>query len=182
MPAGGERDRLRSGSGRGERGRKNGQNRNESKRQRREKGLRIFNGELPRLGNRCNRLRGGAHSSVSDRAAFCRGPHPSVIMTLWSFSVHRESCCTSVRCLLMAASAIWVRPRTSLWHFWPRAKQHIWQVLPLCPTGYGNSPYAGSSAFAGNPALISLEVASRLGLDRGRPYRRIDRRRGSGEF
>src|ERR1019366_5730595 len=37
------------------------------------------------------------------------------------------------------------------------AHQHIWQVLPLCPTGYGNSPYAGSSAFAGNPSLVSLE-------------------------
>src|SRR5580693_3157156 len=42
--------------------------------------------------------------------------------------------------------------------FLARAKQHVWQVLPLCPTGYGNSPYAGSSAFAGNPALISPEV------------------------
>jgi 4-alpha-glucanotransferase len=41
--------------------------------------------------------------------------------------------------------------------FLAAAKQHIWQVLPLCPTGYGNSPYAGSSAFAGNPYLISLE-------------------------
>jgi 4-alpha-glucanotransferase len=44
--------------------------------------------------------------------------------------------------------------------FLARAKQHVWQVLPLCPTGYGNSPYAGSSAFAGNPALISLEFLS----------------------
>ena len=35
--------------------------------------------------------------------------------------------------------------------------QHIWQVLPLCPVSYGNSPYSGSSAFAGNPVLISLE-------------------------
>jgi 4-alpha-glucanotransferase len=42
--------------------------------------------------------------------------------------------------------------------FLARAQQHVWQVLPLCPTGYGNSPYAGSSAFAGNPALISLDV------------------------
>src|ERR1700683_4449508 len=42
--------------------------------------------------------------------------------------------------------------------FLARAKQHVWQVLPLCPTGFGNSPYAGSSAFAGNPSLISLEV------------------------
>lgn len=41
--------------------------------------------------------------------------------------------------------------------FLAEARQHIWQVLPLGPTGYGNSPYAGSSAFAGNPSLISLE-------------------------
>jgi 4-alpha-glucanotransferase len=40
------------------------------------------------------------------------------------------------------------------------AKQHVWQVLPLCPTGFGNSPYASSSAFAGNPYLISLEFLS----------------------
>ncbi len=47
--------------------------------------------------------------------------------------------------------------------FLARAKQHIWQVLPLCPTGYGNSPYAGSSAFAGNPYLISLEYLADWG-------------------
>ncbi|MDE1177445.1 MAG: 4-alpha-glucanotransferase [Edaphobacter sp.] len=37
------------------------------------------------------------------------------------------------------------------------AKQHLWQVLPLSPTGYGSSPYSAISAFAGNPLLISLE-------------------------
>ncbi len=42
--------------------------------------------------------------------------------------------------------------------FLATGKQHIWQVLPLSPTGYGNSPYAASSAFAGNPYLVSLEV------------------------
>src|SRR5580658_8725606 len=42
--------------------------------------------------------------------------------------------------------------------FLAAARQHVWQVLPLGPTGYGNSPYAASSAFAGNPSLISLEV------------------------
>jgi 4-alpha-glucanotransferase len=47
--------------------------------------------------------------------------------------------------------------------FLAAAKQHIWQVLPLCPTGYGNSPYAGSSAFAGNPYLISLEFLADWG-------------------
>ena len=37
------------------------------------------------------------------------------------------------------------------------AKQGLWQVLPLGPTGYGDSPYACFSAFAGNPLLISPE-------------------------
>ena len=41
--------------------------------------------------------------------------------------------------------------------FLAAAKQRLWQVLPLSPTGYGNSPYAALSAFAGNPSLISLE-------------------------
>ena len=37
------------------------------------------------------------------------------------------------------------------------AKQFLWQVLPLGPTGYGDSPYASFSSFAGNPLLISLD-------------------------
>jgi 4-alpha-glucanotransferase len=37
------------------------------------------------------------------------------------------------------------------------ARQGVWQVLPLGPLGYGNSPYSSTSAFAGNPLLISLE-------------------------
>ena len=37
------------------------------------------------------------------------------------------------------------------------AKQQLWQVLPLGPTGYGDSPYQCFSAFAGNPMLISPE-------------------------
>ena len=47
--------------------------------------------------------------------------------------------------------------------FLAEARQHVWQVLPLCPTGYGSSPYAGSSAFAGNPYLISLEFLADWG-------------------
>lgn len=42
--------------------------------------------------------------------------------------------------------------------------QRCWQTLPLGPTGYGNSPYAALSAFAGNPALISLERLVEDGL------------------
>ena len=40
-------------------------------------------------------------------------------------------------------------------NFLEETGQTIWQVLPLSPTGYGNSPYASYSAFAGNPYLIS---------------------------
>jgi 4-alpha-glucanotransferase len=40
----------------------------------------------------------------------------------------------------------------------------IWQVLPLNPTGYGDSPYQAFSAFAGNPLLISLEKLAEEGL------------------
>jgi len=47
--------------------------------------------------------------------------------------------------------------------FLAAARQHVWQVLPLGPTGYGNSPYAASSAFAGNPFLISLELLAEWG-------------------
>jgi len=36
-------------------------------------------------------------------------------------------------------------------------RQSIWQVLPLGPTGYGDSPYQSPSAFAGNPMLIGIE-------------------------
>ncbi len=36
--------------------------------------------------------------------------------------------------------------------------QRLWQVLPLGPTGYGDSPYMCFSAMAGNPMLISLEI------------------------
>lgn len=38
------------------------------------------------------------------------------------------------------------------------AGQRLWQVLPLGPTGYGDSPYQCFSAFAGNPLLINLET------------------------
>lgn len=44
------------------------------------------------------------------------------------------------------------------------AGQRIWQVLPLGPTGYGDSPYQLFSAFAGNPLLISLDRLAEEGL------------------
>lgn len=47
--------------------------------------------------------------------------------------------------------------------FLAAGKQRLWQVLPLNPTGYGNSPYSALSAFAGNPLLISVELLVRDG-------------------
>lgn len=48
--------------------------------------------------------------------------------------------------------------------FLQQTKQTIWQVLPLTPTGYGNSPYASYSAFAGNAYLISIDILVEKGL------------------
>src|SRR5688572_25755791 len=44
------------------------------------------------------------------------------------------------------------------------AGQRVWQVMPLGPTGYGDSPYASPSAFAGNPLLVSLDWLAGEGL------------------
>ena len=44
------------------------------------------------------------------------------------------------------------------------AGQSLWQVLPLGPTGYGDSPYACYSAFAGNTLLVSPEKLITEGL------------------
>ncbi|MDY6915393.1 MAG: 4-alpha-glucanotransferase [Candidatus Cloacimonadota bacterium] len=41
--------------------------------------------------------------------------------------------------------------------FLEKAKQKLWQIFPLGPTGYGDSPYQTFSVFAGNPLLIDLE-------------------------
>ncbi len=47
-------------------------------------------------------------------------------------------------------------PAAEAWIDWlAQAQQSLWQVLPLGPTGYGDSPYQALSAFAGNPLLIS---------------------------
>ena len=48
--------------------------------------------------------------------------------------------------------------------FLEQAGQKYWQVLPLSPTGYGDSPYQSFSAFAGNHYLIDLELLVDEGL------------------
>ncbi len=55
--------------------------------------------------------------------------------------------------------------------FLSSARQGLWQILPLNPVGYGYSPYSSTSAFAGNPLLISLERLAERGMV---PRERVD--------
>ncbi|MHA2227198.1 MAG: 4-alpha-glucanotransferase [Candidatus Hodarchaeales archaeon] len=49
-------------------------------------------------------------------------------------------------------------------NFLSKNHQQLWQILPIGPTGYGNSPYQSFSAFAGNPFLISPEKLVSIGI------------------
>ena len=42
--------------------------------------------------------------------------------------------------------------------FLKKAGQKVWQMLPLSPTGFGDSPYQSCSAFAGNPYFIDPDL------------------------
>ena len=44
------------------------------------------------------------------------------------------------------------------------AGQHYWQILPLGPTSFGDSPYQSFSTYAGNPYFISLEALIKEGV------------------
>ena len=56
-------------------------------------------------------------------------------------------------------------PRAHAWvDFLAEAGCSLWQVLPLGPTGFDNSPYQSFSAFAGNPYLVSPELLVAEGL------------------
>jgi 4-alpha-glucanotransferase len=59
------------------------------------------------------------------------------------------------------------------------AGQSLWQVLPLGPTGYGDSPYACYSAFAGNTLLVSTREGD---LKTGKNTNRADKTEDRVEF
>ena len=48
--------------------------------------------------------------------------------------------------------------------FLVKAGQAYWQILPVCPTSYGDSPYQSFSTFAGNPYFIDLDLLAKAGL------------------
>ncbi|MBB6143508.1 4-alpha-glucanotransferase [Silvibacterium bohemicum] len=66
--------------------------------------------------------------------------------------------------------------------FLAAGKQRLWQVLPLSPTGYGNSPYAALSAFAGNPLLVSLELLAEKGWIAADRLKGLPGRNGNVDF
>lgn len=66
--------------------------------------------------------------------------------------------------------------------FLTSAKQRLWQVLPIGPTGYGNSPYAALSAFAGNPLLICLEHLADRGWIESERIKDVPGRSGDVDF
>lgn len=51
---------------------------------------------------------------------------------------------------------------------------HYWQILPIGPTGYGDSPYQSFSSFAGNPYFIDLDILNQKKLLKKEEYANID--------
>lgn len=64
--------------------------------------------------------------------------------------------------------------------FVAQARHRYWQVLPLGPTTYGDSPYQSYSAFAGNPYFVDLEMLTDDGILDRNIYEDIDW--GSGDY
>ena len=58
--------------------------------------------------------------------------------------------------------------------FLQRAGQSYWQILPIGPTGFGDSPYQSFSSYAGNPYLIDLDELAAQGLLKEDEFRFID--------
>ena len=58
--------------------------------------------------------------------------------------------------------------------FLKKAGQHYWQILPLTPTGYGDSPYQSCSTYAGNYYLIDLPMLVEEGLLKSEEITAID--------
>ena len=58
--------------------------------------------------------------------------------------------------------------------FLKKSGQSYWQILPVCPTSYGDSPYQSFSTFAGNPYFIDLELLREEGLLQKEDYVDVD--------
>ena len=56
------------------------------------------------------------------------------------------------------------KPAYKFVDFLQKSGQKIWQILPIGPTAYGDSPYSSTSAYAMNPFFIDLEMLLEEGL------------------
>lgn len=66
------------------------------------------------------------------------------------------------------------KPARDFADFLAAAGQKYWQILPVCPTGYGDSPYQSVSTNAGNPYFIDLDELKNDGLLLAEEYENID--------
>ena len=66
------------------------------------------------------------------------------------------------------------KPAREFADFLADAGQKYWQILPVCPTGYGDSPYQSFSTNAGNPYFIDLDELKNDGLLLAEEYENID--------
>ena len=66
------------------------------------------------------------------------------------------------------------KPAHDFVDFLAKAGQTIWQILPVGPTGYADSPYQSCSAFAGNPYFIDLDMLAADGLLTKKDYAAIN--------
>ena len=54
------------------------------------------------------------------------------------------------------------------------ADQKYWQILPVCPTSYGDSPYQSFSTFAGNPYFIDFDFLMEQGFLQKSDYENVN--------
>ena len=58
--------------------------------------------------------------------------------------------------------------------FLKKAGQRYWQILPISPTSYGDSPYQSFSIYAGNPYFIDFETLEKEGLLKPADYKKVN--------
>ena len=58
--------------------------------------------------------------------------------------------------------------------FLKKSGQKYWQILPLGPTSFGDSPYQSFSAFAGNPYFIDFDILKEKGFLKAEEYEKIN--------
>lgn len=66
------------------------------------------------------------------------------------------------------------KPAYEFADFLKKSKQKYWQILPVSPTSYGDSPYQSFSVYAGNPYFIDFEILEEQGLLKAEDYKGVN--------